>query len=161
MRRKRESNNSGLLVHWPVVVFGSALIALFSTLAYKASHSAPPSPGPGSGAVPVHYERAGDAMPFPATLEPASFKQTEVREAYQTAKEIPEVLTQQPCYCYCQRKGHRSLLDCFKTDHAASCSICIREALLAAQMHRQQKSAEEIRRAITQGLWASEGNSNQ
>jgi len=143
MRRKREPKNSGLLVHWPVIVFGSALIALISTLAYQASHSAPPSPGRVSGTVPVHYDRAGDAMPFPATLEPASFKQTEVREAYQTAKEIPEVLAQQPCYCYCQRKGHRSLLDCFKTDHAASCSICIREALLAAQMHRQQKSAEE------------------
>jgi hypothetical protein len=161
MGRKRESKKSGLLVHWPVIVFGSALIALFSTLAYKACHSAPPSPGPGSGAVPVYHDRAEDAMPFPATLEPASFKQTEVREAYQTAKEIPEVLAQQPCYCYCQRKGHRSLLDCFKTDHAASCSICIREALLAAQMHRQLKSAEEIRRAITRGPWAGEGSSNQ
>ncbi len=172
MRRKREPKNSRLLVHWPVIVFGSALIALISTLAYQASHSASPSPERGSGTVPVHYDRAGDAMPFPETLEPASFKQTEVREAYQTAKEIPEVLAQQPCYCYCQRKGHRcycycqrkghrSLLDCFKTDHAASCSICIREALLAAQMHRQQKSAEEIRRAITQGPWAGEGSSNQ
>src|SRR6266849_10494681 len=161
MRRKREPKNSRLLVHWPVIVFGSALITLISTLVFQAFYSAPPSPERGSGAVPVHYERAGDAMPFPATLEPASFKQTEVREAYQTAKEIPEVLAQQPCYCYCQRKGHRSLLDCFKTDHAASCSICIREALLAVQMHRQQKSAQEIRRAITQGPWASEGSSNQ
>ncbi len=161
MRRKRESNKSGLLVHWPVIVLGSALIALFSTLAYKALHSVPPNPGPGIGAVPVYYDRAGDAMPFPATLEPASFKQTEVREAYQTAKEIPEVLAQQPCYCYCQRKGHRSLLDCFKTDHAASCNICVREALLAAQMHRQQNSAQEIRRAITQGPWAGDGRSNQ
>lgn len=161
MQRKRESKHSGLLVHWPVIVFGSALVALFSTLAYQASHSAPPSRGAGIGAVPVHYDRAADAMPFPATLEPGSFKQTEVREAYQTAKEIPEVLAQQPCYCYCQRKGHRSLLDCFKTDHAASCSICTREALLAAQMHRQQKSAQEIRRAITQGPWAGEGSSNQ
>ncbi len=161
MRRKRVPKNSGLLVHWRVIVFGSALIALISTLAYQASHSVPPNSGRGSGAVPVHYDRAGDAMPFPATLKPANFKQTEVREAYQTAKEIPEVLAQQPCYCYCQRKGHRSLLDCFRTDHAASCSICIREALLAAQLHRQQKSAEEIRRAITQGPWAGEGNSNQ
>ena len=139
MRRKREPKNSGLLVHWPVIVFGSALIALISTLAYQAFHSAPSSPGPGIGAVPVYYERAGDAMPFPATLEPASFKQKEVREAYQTAKEMPQVLVQQPCYCYCQRKGHRSLLDCFKTDHAASCNICVKEALLAGQMHRQQK----------------------
>lgn len=161
MGRKRESKNSGLLVHWPLIVFGSALITIFSTLVYKASHSVSPSRERSIGAVPVHYDRAADAMPFPATLEPRSFKQTEVREAYQTAKEIPEVLAQQPCYCYCQRKGHRSLLDCFKTDHAASCSICVREALLAAQMHRQQKSAQEIRRAIVQGSWAGEGSSNQ
>src|SRR5713226_357353 len=114
MRRKRESKTSGLLVHWPVIVFGSALLALVLTLAYKASHSAPPSPERGSGAVPVHYDRAGDAMPFPATLEPASIKQTEARDAYQTAKELPDVLAQQPCYCDGQRKQHRSLLDCFK-----------------------------------------------
>jgi len=61
MRRQREPKNSGLLVHWPVIVFGSALIALISTLAYQVSHSAPPSPGRVSGTVPVHYDRAGDA----------------------------------------------------------------------------------------------------
>src|SRR5258708_1640307 len=86
MRRKREPKNSGLLGHWPVIVFGSGLVAIFLTLAYQASHSAPPSPERGSGAVPVHYDRAGDAMPLPATLEPASFKLTEVREAYQTGE---------------------------------------------------------------------------
>ena len=81
MRRKRESKTSGLVVHWPVIVLGSVLVALFSTLAYKASHLAPPSPEQAGGLVPVHYDRAGDAMPFPATLEPASFKQTEVSQA--------------------------------------------------------------------------------
>ena len=40
MRRKREPKNSGLLVQWPVILFGSALIALISTLAYQASLSA-------------------------------------------------------------------------------------------------------------------------
>ena len=161
MGRKRKSTNSGLLVHWPVIVLGSALVALFSVLAYKAFHSVPAGSEPSVAGVPVHYSRAEDAMPLPATLEPGSFKQTEVREAYQAAKEISEVLAQQPCYCYCQRKGHRSLLDCFKTDHAASCTICVREALLAAQMHRQQKSIQEIRMAIIHGPWAGAGSSSQ
>src|SRR5258706_15379342 len=89
MREKRESKTSGLLVHWPVIVFGSALVALLSTLVYQASHSATASRGAGIGVVPAHYDRAADAMPFPARLEPGSFKQTEVREAYQTEKEIP------------------------------------------------------------------------
>src|SRR5260370_20904911 len=99
VRAKGEVKNPGTLGPWAGDCFGFGLAALIPTLVYQASHSVPPSPGRVSGAVPVHYERAGDAMPFPATLEPASFKQTEVREAYQTAKDIPEVLAQQPCYC--------------------------------------------------------------
>jgi hypothetical protein len=143
-----------------MIVLGAAAIALFSGIGYMALHTTS-KPETDAAAVPVYYDRAEDAVPFPATLEPAAFKGADVREAYKTAREIPGVLVQQPCYCYCQRKGHRSLLDCFKTDHAGSCSICVKEALLAAQMHRQQKSAQEIRRAITQGPWAGEGSSNQ
>lgn len=161
MSRKRKATNSFLSVHWPVIFLGTAVIALLSGVAYKVLHERPANPGPVMGAVPVYYNRAEDAMPFPATLEPAAFKGADVREAYQTAKEMPEVLTQQPCYCYCQRKGHRGLLDCFKTDHAASCDICVKEALLAGRMHRQGKSAEEIRTTIVQGKWADLGNSNQ
>ena len=81
--------------------------------------------------------------------------------AYELAAKIPKVLYQQPCYCYCQRKGHRSLLDCFKTDHAATCNICVREAARADQMHRKGKSADEIRRTIVQGQWASLGDSHE
>ena len=161
MQRKRKSKNSVLSVHWPVIVLGTAAIALLSGVAYKVFREAPVNPAPGIAAVPVYYSSAKDAMPFPTTLEPADFKHTDVREAYQTAKEMPEVLAQQPCYCYCQRKGHRSLLDCFKTDHAASCNICVKEALLAGQMHRQQKSTQEIRTAIVRGRWANVGSSIQ
>lgn len=57
MRRKRESKNSGLFVHWPVIVLGSVLIALFSTLAYRASHSAPPSHSSN-----VLIQKAGDSI---------------------------------------------------------------------------------------------------
>ena len=120
-----------------------------------------PEAAPRSEGMPVYYDRAEDAMPFPATLEPATFKRADVRKAYQTAKEVPGVLVQQPCYCYCQRKGHRSLLDCFKTDHAASCNICVREAVLTDQMHRQGKSPEETRKSIVQGQWASLGDSHE
>jgi len=121
----------------------------------------PPKAGTNIAEVPLYYERAEEAMPFPATLAPESFKRADVQGAYQTAKEIPEVLVQQPCYCYCQRKGHRSLLDCFRTDHAVGCNICIKESLLAGQMHRQGKSAQEIRMAIIQGQWGSLGGVSQ
>src|SRR5882762_626756 len=117
MGHKRKAQDSWLSVHWPMIFLGTAAIALFSGIGYMAFHTTP-KPETGAAAVPVYYDRAEDAMPFPATLEPATFKRADVRKAYQTAKEVPGVLVQQPCYCYCQRQGHRSLLDCFKTDHA-------------------------------------------
>src|SRR5581483_266920 len=161
VQRKRKSESSFLSVHWPVIFLGTAVIALLSGVAYKVFYEPAANPGPAIAEVPVYYNRAEDAMPFPATLEPASFKGADVREAYQTAKEIPEVLAQQPCYCYCQRKGHRSLLDCFKTDHAASCNICVKEGLLSGQMHRQRKTTQEIRTAIIHGPWANAGDSSR
>ena len=144
MGHKRKAQDSWLSVHWPMIFLGTAVISLFSGIGYLALDTTPPKPETDAAAVPVYYERAEDAMPFPATLEPATFKRADLREAYQAAKEIPGVLVQQPCYCYCQRKWHRSLLDCFKTDHAASCNICVREAVLADQMHRQGKSPRRL-----------------
>lgn len=162
MGRRRKANTSELYGHGLIVALAIPLVALFGALLYKTFHAEPSNGGQAdAAAIPVYYSRVEDALPLPATMEPAAFKRTEVREAYQTAKEIPRVLVQQPCYCYCQRKGHRGLLDCFKTDHAASCDICVKEALLAGRMHGKGKSAEEIRAAITQGQWANLGNPSQ
>ncbi len=55
---------------------------------------------------------------LPKTLDPNLFK-GKTRQAYQIAKEIPEVLVQMPCFCECETFGHENLLDCFVTDHAA------------------------------------------
>jgi len=130
------------------------LLLLISAAVYFGSHVRPPKPTQASpGPVPVYYSRPEDAMPFAVTLDPVGFQRRDFRGAYQVAKDIPGVLAQQPCYCYCQREGHRSLLDCFTTVHATKCSICVKEALLAGQMHGQGKSAEEIRTAIIQGQW--------
>ena len=41
--------------------------------------------------------------------------------AYQVAQEIPEVLDQLYCYCYCDKHlGHLTLLSCFVDSHAAT-----------------------------------------
>jgi hypothetical protein len=42
-----------------------------------------------------------------------------VARAYRVAQQIPAVLAQQPCYCWCDSMGHGSLVDCFATDHGA------------------------------------------
>ena len=69
--------------------------------------------------VPPFHLDPEKAKPFPSTLDPARFPVPFVARAYAIAQEIPEVLVQQPCYCYCQDFGHRSLLDCYHTDHGA------------------------------------------
>ena len=71
--------------------------------------------------VPAYFPNVADAMPLPAVLDPKQFSQPPVVKAYSYAKEIPEIFSQQPCYCNCDASnGHRSLLDCFATDHGAT-----------------------------------------
>lgn len=154
MKKKRRKKNSDLFGYKAMVGSGVVVVLIFAGIFYVAIHAKPARrDNPTAGPVPVYFHSGKDAMPFPTTLNPAIFKSPEVREAYEVAKEIPGTLAQQPCYCYCQRQGHRGLLDCFRTEHAATCNICIREALLAGRMHREGKSVEEIRAAIIQGQW--------
>lgn len=54
------------------------------------------------------------------TLDPDRFV-GKARLGHQVAREIPEVLDQLYCYCYCDRTvGHRSLLSCYTDGHAAT-----------------------------------------
>lgn len=69
--------------------------------------------------IPPFFESEEAAKPLPATLSPASFSNPSVARAYRVAREIPEVLGQQPCYCYCDKFGHRGLLDCYRDNHGA------------------------------------------
>src|SRR5581483_899132 len=51
--------------------------------------------------IPDHFTSAEAAKPLTQTLDPRQFSVPYVVKAYQLAKEIPEVLAQQPCYCNC------------------------------------------------------------
>ena len=104
--------------------------------------------------IPDHFTTAEAAKPLTQTLDPKQFTTPYVVKAYQLAKEMPEVLAQQPCYCYCDTGfGHKSLLDCHKDNHSAECLICVKETLLTGQLHKAGKSAAEIREAIIRGEW--------
>ncbi|MBI3426385.1 MAG: hypothetical protein HY011_25935 [Acidobacteria bacterium] len=71
--------------------------------------------------VPDHFLNPDEAKPFPVTLDPKTFTTPSVIKAYQLAKDIPAVLAQQPCYCYCDAgSGHKSLLHCHVDDHSAT-----------------------------------------
>jgi hypothetical protein len=97
-----------------------------STSSSGAGVGATPQHSPGDHAattksVPAHFSNVADARPLPAVLDPKRFSQPSVVKAYSYAKEIPEIFSQQPCYCNCDTSnGHRSLLDCFATGHGAT-----------------------------------------
>ena len=79
------------------------------------------------------------------TLNPELF-QGEIHEAYLAAQRHPELLAQLDCYCGCeQHEGHKNLLDCFRTNHAATCATCTGEALTAGQLYENGTPVEQIR----------------
>ena len=73
--------------------------------------------------------------------------------AYELAAKIPSVIYQQPCYCYCDRMGHKSLHTCFEGTHGAQCSTCMKEVFYAYRMTKQKKTAAQIRKGIIAGEW--------
>lgn len=99
--------------------------------------------------MPPYFEDPRSAGVLQPTLDPASV-QPFARAGYKIAKEKPNLLTQLPCFCYCDRFGHSSLYTCFETVHAEQCEICLTEAVEADQMDRQGMSPQEIRANIVE-----------
>ena len=82
------------------------------------------------------------------TLNPDQF-QGATRQAYTVAQEHPELLAQLHCYCGCeQHDGHKSLLDCFRSTHGATCEICVGEAVTASQLADNGMPVEQIRETL-------------
>ena len=70
-------------------------------------------------------------------LDPVSFSDPRQQQAYTAARAIPAVLNQLYCWCHCRESTifhHRSLLECFESDHGSQCGICMGEATLAYDM---------------------------
>ena len=83
-----------------------------------------------------------------------------VKAAYLFAAQHPEVLKYMPCFCGCERGGHRGNDDCFVSardaagkptqweQHGMVCEVCIDVATQARQMHSSGASVSAIREAI-------------
>ncbi len=161
MKRKQKKppqDVPGLIM---LVIFGLAVLGVASVLLYMAArrpafkHDASREP------VPPFFSSVSAARPFPATLEPSRFQEPGVQNAYAFARKEPAILAQQPCYCGCQRQGHRSLLDCFQSDHAAKCSICFVRQSTLENWKRAANVRPEIREGIIRGDWKSLGSSSR
>ena len=130
-----------------VVAFG--LCALSRGAASRTAEAA----GQAEEPTPTFHSQV-PAGPLPQTLDPASFSNPIVQNAYAVAAKVKKVLYQQPCYCHCDRSiGHGSLLDCFAGKHAAVCDICIREGFYSYEQTQKKKTAAQIRAGIERGAW--------
>ena len=88
--------------------------------------------------VPAHFEVPPSRSSLGPTLDPAQFSGI-TRDAYRAVREIPVTIAQLPCYCHCdQGFGHKSLYSCFEDDHASHCDVCVREAVLALKLEKEQ-----------------------
>jgi hypothetical protein len=115
------------------------------TSSKQTANNAPTQPAqqhehvPSAKTVPAHFEVAPSKSSLGPTLDPGQFSGI-TRDAYRAAREISVTLAQLPCYCHCdQGFGHKSLYSCFEDDHASHCDVCVREALLALKLEKEQK----------------------
>ena len=70
-------------------------------------------------------------------LPTAMFSDPRVRSAYRIAALIPATLNQLYCWCGCIERGMRSNLECFESEHASGCDICMAGAETAWEMRQK------------------------
>jgi hypothetical protein len=149
--------------HLRVAVFG--VIGLSAFAAGCSPSEAPPAaqePPPRVAPAPqVSLNQiAPDLPPLPDGLFNAPRSPEAVKAAYEFAARHPEVLKYVPCFCGCERMGHKGNDDCFVSSrnaagqvtawesHGMVCEICIDVANRAMQMHNSGASTAVIRDAI-------------
>jgi hypothetical protein len=120
----------------------------------QGSSSLPPT------LTPISFQVAPDLPPVPGNLTNAARAPETVRAAYLFAAHHPEVLRYMPCFCGCERGGHRGNDDCFVSSrdaagkptqwepHGMVCEVCLDVATTAMQMHNSGASLTTIREAI-------------
>jgi hypothetical protein len=111
-----------------------------------------------------HKQAKLPPLPFQAYAPPRPPEV--VRAAYVFAAEHPEILSYVPCFCGCERAGHKGNEDCFvarRNDagdvvewepHGLDCAVCLDVARDAQQMFSSGASVRDIRSAIEK-KWAS------
>jgi len=96
-----------------IAVIGAGTWALTHRGAAQRSNS---SPDRGSAGIDRLAASGLPPLPFGLRARPREI----VEEAYEFAAGHPEVLKYIPCFCGCERRGHRSNLDCFVASRTAN-----------------------------------------
>ncbi|MGH9202867.1 MAG: PCYCGC motif-containing (lipo)protein [Vicinamibacterales bacterium] len=110
--------------------------------------------------VPTHLTQWDPSWPpLPSVDVPPLRPQEVVRAAYAFAGHRAELLQYIPCYCGCERHGHRSNLDCYVKDrtpagipqwdtHSLTCGICLDVTRDVMHLDAAGRPVTEIREAI-------------
>jgi len=111
----------------PFLVVAIVLLAVAALTVYFRGVTGPDQAAQNAGAAlaqtPVEPPAAAklgphpqeNLPPLPFMPEPPARPMDVVRASYKFAAEHPEVLSYVPCYCGCERSGHRGNEDCFVT----------------------------------------------
>jgi len=134
------------------ILFGLAVLT-FAISSPWASSEQSEAPVPAYNAGPPAKGTKLPPILTPDQLWGANAQSPVQTHAYELAAKIPVVLHQQPCYCYCDRMGHNSLHSCFEGTHGAQCDTCLKELYYSYVMHKQGKTAAQIRKGIIRGDW--------
>jgi len=164
----------------PLLATGIVLVlAIAGLVAYTRSSQPAPAAEVAQAAPPavVDPPAAAKLGPHPqATLPPLPFQayapprpMETVKAVYRFAAEHPEVLSYVPCFCGCERGGHKGNDDCFVKSrnaqgdvtewepHGLDCAVCLDVANEAMQMTRSGASVRDIRAAI-EAKWNRPGS---
>src|SRR5690606_31262895 len=113
---------------------------------------------------------AADLPPLPPGVDMAARPAQVVRLAYEFAGRHPEVLEYVPCFCGCERGGHRANHDCFVarrgadgavaewSSHGLNCEICLDVADLARRMHEAGADVPAIRAEVERQFASAPGH---
>ena len=143
------------------------VVLVLAGLVYYRQHTNPPSQNVAATPTVVEVPEVAKRPHPQANLPPLQFpghpmsRSPEVmRATYQFAAEHPEILSYVPCFCGCERSGHRGNEDCFVqardvngdviewNDHGMECAVCLDVANRSMQMHASGASVRDIRATI-------------
>jgi hypothetical protein len=111
-------------------------------------------------AQPPITQIAADLPPLPPGLMNAARPVAVTKAAYEFAARHPEVMNFIPCFCGCERGGHKGNHDCFVAGrdssgrvttwdaHGLNCQVCIDVAYESARRHALGETVSQIRTAI-------------
>lgn len=131
--------------------FASLVVDRRSFLAAGLAVVLPRGAQPRPAKTPAHPDpRPGVDASHVLTRAQLVGEDAEVIEAFDLAREIPQVLDGIRCHCGCaDSPGYRSLLSCFEGEAMARhCAICQGQARLAHEMHEAGRALGAIRAAV-------------